>query len=135
MEFVLLALGGFSLYVLDRYQDYRADCMAGEAFDELNEVQGEASYYGKTAKIVQKNHVGHVFMPLFPSIYHDFKVLCVTDGGHWFWFRVVIKFTRLTHSGIEPISEEEARKALKNDPEKYNTFFTASDDTGHSSHP
>lgn len=112
MELVLLLAGAIILYWLDRYQDQIADRMAGEAFARISETRNGKTYCGKTAIIHHKKHIGHVFMPLFPSLDHDIKALCQTEDNHWFWYHAQIKGMKLVHTETIPVSIEAARKSM-----------------------
>jgi len=115
MELVWLLTGAIALYWLDRYQDQIADRMAGEAFDQVSETRNGKTYSGKTAIIHRKKHIGHVFMPLFPSLDHDIKALCQTEDNHWFWYHAQIKNMKLVHTEINPVSIEAALEAMDED--------------------
>ncbi|MTI13080.1 hypothetical protein [Sansalvadorimonas verongulae] len=123
MELILLVIIGGALYIADRYTDFMADQIAGNAFEEVHEVIGSVSYFGQAARPICKQHTSHVFAPLLPSVNHDLKVLCLTDCGHWFWFHANIRFMKLESSKIEVTTSDVAREALKDDPEKLEQFF------------
>ncbi|WP_281649014.1 hypothetical protein [Parendozoicomonas sp. Alg238-R29] len=123
MELILLAILGGALYIADKYVDFMADQMAGNAFEKVHEVIGSVSYYGQSARPISKQHTSHVAVPLFPSINHDLKVLCLTDCGHWFWFYCSIQFMKIDKTKIEVLTPEEAKEALKGEPEKLQQFF------------
>ena len=123
MELVLLAVIGAALFVADRYINFMADQAAGSAFEQIHEVIDNVSYFGQFSKPIHKQHVCHVIVPFCPSINHDFKVLSLTDCGHWFWFSVTIRALKLEGVKVEPISAEDAQKALKDYPEKQAQLF------------
>lgn len=128
MELILLAIFIGAMFIADRYVDFLADQIAGNAFEQVHEVIGSVSYFGQSARPISKQHTSHVLVPLLPSINHDLKVLCLTDCGHWFWFHASIKFMQLDSSKVETLTSEEAKEALKFEPEKLQQFFPETTD-------
>ncbi|CAM3554825.1 hypothetical protein [Parendozoicomonas haliclonae] len=126
MELVFFAAVGGLVFIVNRYADFLADQRAGAAFEQVHEVIANVSYFGKSSHPVCKQHYSETIIPFCPALTHDFKVLSLTECGHWFWFSARVYLFRVETMVVKPISLEEAREALKDDPERLKHYFPES---------
>ena len=112
MELVFFAIVAVVLYIADKFADYKADQAAGAAFEQVHEVIGNVSYFGKSSQPILKDHLSETIIPFCPALTHTFKVLSRTDCGHWFWFISRVHLFRVESFSVKPVEEREAREIL-----------------------
>ncbi len=123
MELVFFAAIGATLYVVDKFSNYLADQAAGTAFEQIHEVIGNVSYFGRSSYPIDKDHKAETLLPFLPALTHSFKVLCRTDCGHWFWFSARVYLFRVESICVKPIADQEAKKALSDNKESLEEYF------------
>ena len=112
MELVFFAIVAVVLYITGKFADYIADQAAGTAFEQVHEVIGNVSYFGKSSHPILKDHFSETIVPFCPALTHTFKVLSRTECGHWFWFSSRVHLFRVESFSVKPIGEQEARNTL-----------------------
>ncbi len=124
MELLFFAATGAVLYVADRITDYMADQAAGTAFEQIHEVIGNVSYFGRSSQPILKTRIPNSVVPFFPAFTQSFKVLSLTECDHWFWFTVRVHLFRVENIAVKPITKKEAKLTLSNNaPERLQQYF------------
>ncbi|PJE80411.1 hypothetical protein CI610_00594 [invertebrate metagenome] len=122
-SFIILAICVFGLYYFSQIQDRIADTMFGDTFDRFERIYNNVCYSCHDAVVVQKFVSGNMPLPFVPSFSYSARVLCYNETGHWFWFDARIQLMKIKQTSITPAACEEAREALKDDPESCKRYF------------
>ena len=126
-SFILIIVSFLALYYLSKKQDHMASHLIGEEYSRYERRYNNITYSCPEATVVRKQINSAMPLPFIPSTSYYARALCLTEEGHWFWFDASIRRMKLDRTSITPTSDEEAFKALKDDPEVIQQYFPDSD--------
>ena len=126
-SFILIVVSFLALYYLSKKQDQMANKLIGEEFNRYERRYNNVTYCCPEATVVRRQVNSAMPLPLVPSTSYYARALCLTGDGHWFWFDASIRRMKMDRTSITPTTDEEALKALKDDPETLNRYFPDSD--------